>query len=356
MLETTGSIFSIPFEIHPVGRMASCKKKGLSSRPNSFMNLPFRFKVTVEYYPAPRATAIFQLHPIDTVVTMESLRDLNPTAADIAAMAAHTLDNSGPIPYLLWGRLAVRLAGGRDLNRHPHLPDDECCFIVDKADLWRAFQVLGSGGFFQCMPRPDCRYLLGTPGVRLRFDAHLHTSARNGHDTCLLLYNKSRIIPDVNGAMIPGLLGPPGPLVPYMLSSDPNIVPPRHEDRGSGTHAEAERADRGAAGLPAPDVWGSAGSPGGPDSRRVDHSARADDRTGLSPNDDAATHLRALWRACNSRVIEEGWRPTFLMQLVSRNYEYIWSLDAEEENDDDVARSAHFMASRTQFVNDTRWQ
>ncbi|RAH64760.1 uncharacterized protein BO66DRAFT_475572 [Aspergillus aculeatinus CBS 121060] len=329
----------------------------------SSLKIPVKIHLLTWTIDPPRL-AIFHFHPIDTVVTMESLRDLNPTAADIAAIAAHTLDKSGPIPYLLWGRLAVRLAGGRDLNRHPHLPDDECCFVVDDADLWRAFQVLGSGGFFHCMLRPDCRYLLGTPGVRLRFDAHLHTSASNGHDICLLLYNKSRIIPDVNGAMIPGLLGPPGPLVPYMLSSDPNTVPPRHEDRGSGywrglwpvrtlkpnvlTAALLDCLLRTYGGVP--------GAQGGQILVEWTTLLVPMIEPAYPPTMTLPPHLRALWRACNSRVIEERWRPTFLMQLVSRNYEYIRSLDAEEENDDDVARSAHFMASRTQFVNDTRWQ
>ncbi|PYI14776.1 hypothetical protein BO99DRAFT_437018 [Aspergillus violaceofuscus CBS 115571] len=175
---------------------------------------------------------------------MEPLRDPNPKAAHTAAMAAHILESFGRIPYLLWGHLAVRLAGGRDLS-NPHLPDNECSFIIDDADLKRAVQ--------------------------------------------------SRIIPDLNGAMVPGPPSPHGPLVPYMFSSDPNTVPPRDEDRGSGYW-------RGLWPVRAlkPNVLTVAlldcmlrdyATPGGQNPRRVARAARADDRAGLSPDDEAATAL-----------------------------------------------------------------
>ncbi|OJJ99022.1 hypothetical protein ASPACDRAFT_44650 [Aspergillus aculeatus ATCC 16872] len=269
---------------------------------------------------------------------MEPLYGPNPTAAHVAAMAAHILDSFGRIPYLLWGRLAVRLAGGRDRSRNPHLPDSECSFVVDDADLRRAVQVLVSGGFIQCTRRRNCHYRFGIPG--------------------------SRIIPDLNGAMIPGLLGPPAPLVPYMLSSDPDTVPPRNGDRGSGywrglwpvrtlkpnalTAALLDCMLRTYGGLPGVQKG----------EILVEWLALLVSmiEAAYPPTMRLPPHLRALWRACNSRLIEERWQPIFLTQLVSRNYEHIPHPGAEEENEDDVARRAHFMVSRTQFVNYTRWQ
>ncbi|PYI34955.1 hypothetical protein BP00DRAFT_454200 [Aspergillus indologenus CBS 114.80] len=289
---------------------------------------------------------------------MEPLRDPNPKAAHTAAMAAHILESFGRIPYLLWGHLAVRLAGGRDLS-NPHLPDNECSFIIVDADLKRAVQVLMSGGFLQCTVRWQCRYRLGVPGARLTHDAHLHTSEREEHDTCLLLYNQSRIIPDLNGAMGPGPRSPHGPLVPYMFSSDPNTVPPRDEDRGSGYW-------RGLWPVRAlkPNVLTVALL----DCVLRDYATQGGQILGewlallvrmiepaYPPTMRLPPRYRALWRACNSRVVDDEWQATFLAQLVCRNYEYIPRPDEEEENDDDVARRANFMVSRTQFVNDGRW-
>ncbi|RAL08812.1 uncharacterized protein BO97DRAFT_417287 [Aspergillus homomorphus CBS 101889] len=161
---------------------------------------------------------------------MEPLYKPNPSSAFIAAMAAQILDDVADISYVLWGELSVRLAGGTDPDGVEQY--DKCSIVLKDADMGDAIRTLAWEGFQQCVPKEACPYAYGD--ARLEFEYHLHTRGPGkAHDGALLLYRKSRVLPDVHGVIVRAQQRQFGPGVPYLKSSDRHRVPARLGNQGT---------------------------------------------------------------------------------------------------------------------------